>query len=201
MSGGLLTKTCTKCKVEKDLAWFYKDVQKPDGLASYCRHCGAAAKRKTYACNVDKERSRSKDYREANPEKEAARRLKYRTEHPEMVGRGGVAYTRKRRATDLNFKLAGSLRQHISRACKAAKAGAKTLEILGCSLDDFRVHIEKQFQPGMSWANYGKYGWHIDHIIACCKFDLTRQEEVKKCFHFSNLQPLWAKDNHRKGGK
>ena len=51
----------------------------------------------------------------------------------------------------------------------------------------------------MSWGNYGK--WHVDHIRPCASFNLVNEEEQKKCFHYTNLQPLWAKDNLSKGSK
>jgi hypothetical protein len=75
------------------------------------------------------------------------------------------------------------------------------LELLGCSLEQARKHIEHQFKEGMNWGNCGFRGWHIDHIIPCSAFDLTKIEEQKKCFHYTNLQPLWAKDNLRKSNK
>lgn len=65
----------------------------------------------------------------------------------------------------------------------------------------FRQHMESLFQPGMSWENYGKNGWHIDHIMPVSSFDLTNLQEVKRASHFSNLQPLWAADNQRKSNK
>jgi hypothetical protein len=74
------------------------------------------------------------------------------------------------------------------------------MELLGCTIDFFKNHLESKFVEGMSWQNYGK-GWHIDHIIPCVSFDLSKPEEQRKCFHFSNLQPLWAVDNIRKGTK
>ena len=61
-----------------------------------------------------------------------------------------------------------------------------------------RKHIEKQFKEGMTWKNQGK--WHIDHIKPCCKFNLLDKEEQKKCFHYTNLQPLWSQENLSKGG-
>ncbi len=75
------------------------------------------------------------------------------------------------------------------------------MNLIGCSLDQLKVHIEKQFEEGMSWDNYGFYGWHIDHIIPCVKFDLSKEEHQKECFNFKNLKPLWMKDNLAKGGK
>jgi len=68
-----------------------------------------------------------------------------------------------------------------------------TMKLLGCSLDDFLEHTEKQFKPGMTWENYGK--WHIDHIIPCAQFDLSRPYHQRICFHYTNLQPLWAVEN------
>jgi len=70
-----------------------------------------------------------------------------------------------------------------------------TIELLGADVMTARAHLEAQFTNGMSWENYGKFGWHIDHIIPCASFDLTKLEEQKKCFHYTNLQPLWWYDN------
>ena len=72
---------------------------------------------------------------------------------------------------------------------------------MGCSIEELKIHLEKQFRDGMSWNNYGMYGWHIDHIKPCSAFDLTDLEQQKICFHYSNLQPLWAKENLSKGKK
>ena len=74
-----------------------------------------------------------------------------------------------------------------------------TKRLLGCSLEELIVFIEKKFKKDMSWDNYGK--WHVDHIRPISKFDLTDKEEQKKCFHYTNLQPLWAVDNLKKGSK
>jgi hypothetical protein len=70
---------------------------------------------------------------------------------------------------------------------------------VGCCAERLRAHIESQFSEGMGWHNYGK--WHIDHIKPCALFDLSRKDEAMKCFHWTNLQPLWATDNLRKGAK
>ena len=74
-----------------------------------------------------------------------------------------------------------------------------TLQFLGCSRDDLLKHLEGQFEDGMTWENYGVHGWHIDHIKPCVAFDLTNIAEQAECFHYTNLQPLWAKDNISKG--
>jgi hypothetical protein len=75
----------------------------------------------------------------------------------------------------------------------------KTFDLLGCNISEAKEHLEKQFKEGMIWENHGTHGWHIDHIIPCASFDLTYPEQQKKCFHYTNLQPLWAKENMSKG--
>ncbi len=105
--------------------------------------------------------------------------------------------------TDENFKLAKTIRQRIREDFKnnnGTKAH-KTKELLGCSIREAKEHLEKQFKEGMTWGNHGTSGWHIDHIIPCASFDLTDHEQQKKCFHYTNLQPLWAKENISKGSK
>ena len=74
-----------------------------------------------------------------------------------------------------------------------------TTDLLGCSIKQLKEHLEKQFKSGMFFSNYGK--WHIDHIKPCASFDLSKPEEQKKCSHYTNLQPLWAKENLEKGRK
>jgi hypothetical protein len=75
------------------------------------------------------------------------------------------------------------------------------VDLLGCSVEELKKYLEIKFKEGMSWNNYGLRGWHIDHIIPCSKFDLIKEEEQKKCFHFSNLQPLWWNENLSKGNR
>ena len=61
------------------------------------------------------------------------------------------------------------------------------------------MHLEAQFKPGMTWDNYGLKGWHVDHIRPCASFDLRDPEQQRRCFHYTNLQPLWAEENLKKG--
>lgn len=100
--------------------------------------------------------------------------------------------------------------QRIARACRTRLRDAMRLsgkrkdysarKLIGCTLDEFRLHIEKQFTPKMSWKNYGKY-WHLDHIVPCAKFDLTRHEQKKICFHYTNYRPLCARKNMSDGAR
>jgi hypothetical protein len=72
---------------------------------------------------------------------------------------------------------------------------------LGCDVITFKKYLESQFKEGMNWNNYGRKGWHIDHIRPCSNFDLSNLEQQKQCFHYTNLQPLWWKDNLIKSSK
>ena len=76
-----------------------------------------------------------------------------------------------------------------------------TEELLGCSIEYLRHYLENQFTEGMTWENYGKNGWHIDHIIPLDYFDITDSEQQKRAWHYTNLRPLWAIDNLRKNNK
>jgi hypothetical protein len=73
------------------------------------------------------------------------------------------------------------------------------MKLVGCSIIFLKRYLQKQFTVGMTWKNYGK--WHVDHKIPCCQFDLSKESEQRKCFHWTNLQPLWARENLRKGRK
>jgi len=86
---------------------------------------------------------------------------------------------------------------HGVRMSGKPKSG-KTTSIIGCSFAALRDHLESQFTEGMSWENYGLHGWHIDHIIPVSSFNLADESQMRQCFHWSNMQPLWSKDNRRK---
>lgn len=109
-------------------------------------------------------------------------------------------YHASRLKTDIEFRIRCRLQTRIHHALSGiTKKSASTESLLGCSFCQCREHLEHQFKEGMSWNNYGE--WHIDHIIPCASFDLTKEEDQRKCFHWSNLQPLWAKENSSKGDK
>ena len=69
------------------------------------------------------------------------------------------------------------------------------MELIGCSIEQARAHIESLWQEGMTWSNHTLEGWHIDHIKPINTFDLSDAEQQKICFHYTNLRPLWARDN------
>jgi hypothetical protein len=94
-----------------------------------------------------------------------------------------------------------NLRSRVRIAIKNqyGKKAYKTIELIGCSIQQLKQHLESLFVEGMSWDNHGE--WHIDHIKQCFKFDLTIPEQQKECFHYTNLRPLWAEDNFKRKKK
>jgi hypothetical protein len=174
-------KICSWCKKEKFLSDFSKRTScKSTGLHAYCKECQS---------EKDKQRWKNATYRE--------KRKAYLRRNHKKILTARKRYERKRRENP-QWKILSSLRGRLWCALKGYFKTASTKKLLGCSLEHFKKHLELQFKSGMSWKNYGITGWHIDHIRPCASFDLTKPEEQAACFHYTNLQPLWAKDNQKK---
>lgn len=144
-------------------------------------------------------------YLENNKLKIAKQHKKYKEEHKEQIRaykkKYNVEYQKR-----LDVRIVGNMRTRVRNALKRNTKDSTTMKLVGCTLIELKNYLESQFKPGMSWNNYGrgwlgtrKREWNIDHIIPCASFDLSRPEEQKKCFYYSNLQPLWAEENYRKG--
>jgi len=99
---------------------------------------------------------------------------------------------------NMNAKIAKLLRLRMRETVRAKKSKS-AIKLLGCTIDQFRNHIEKQFEENMSWQNHGE--WHFDHIKPCNTFDLSNEKEVEKCFHYTNIRPLWATENLKRKKK
>ena len=114
-------------------------------------------------------------------------------------------YTDERLKNDENYILSRKNHKRLQTIFRGLRIGklvnSSITSIIGCSVLELKFHIEKQFKEGMSWGNYGKNGWHIDHIKPRCKFNLVDDDQLKVCFHYSNLQPLWEFENRAKGSK
>lgn len=110
-------------------------------------------------------------------------------------------YEKNRKLIDPEFKLIKTLRSRLNCALKNKNAEKKTntLELTGCTIPFLKKYLEANFTEYMSWENHGK--WHIDHIKPCAKFNLLNEDEQRQCFHYTNLQPLWAYDNLSKSAK
>lgn len=151
--------------------------------------------KKWYSENKEDHIKRGKEWSINNKEKHKQLKKEWRINNKERVNK----YARDKRATDPSFKILLNLRNRINKAVKHGRRSAKTMDLIGCTIEELKQHLEGKFEDGMSFDNYGE--WHIDHITPCIAFNLLDPEEQRKCFNWKNLQPLWAKDNMSKGGK
>lgn len=142
---------------------------------------------------------RRKNYYLKNKDKILLQRKRYCEKHKAEIAVRNNKYRFKRRKTDIRYKIACNLRTRIKHAIKGNTKSLSTMFLIGCEVDYLMYHLQSRFQPGMSWDNHRE--WHIDHRKPCNAFDLYKQSEQQKCFHYSNLQPLWAKDNLNKSDK
>lgn len=162
--------------------------------------------------NAEKVKQYQKDYRIRMREKNISLYIQNRENR--IAKSTAWYYKNKRRAnsrknirnqerskTDPAFKLTRNLRISIWSWLKRGSKSGRLRALLGCSYEDFKNHLESLWKPGMSWANYGITGWHVDHKRPITSFDLTSEEQQKKCWHFSNLQPLRALENIKKSNK
>lgn len=154
--------------------------------------------RRWYATNKDACNKRRRERYPVYKDKILADDKKWRASHKNHI-RIYMKNWHRQFANDPDYKLKRNLRSRLTHILRGGLKEAKTFALLGCSLEHFKNYLLAQFQDGMTWSNYGINGWVIDHIRPCASFDLTDPEQQKRCFHFSNLQPLWAKDNLRKG--
>lgn len=220
-------KICSKCKEEKEFTEFGKNKQAKDGHKSSCKKCLREDNRLYYANNVEKESVRKKKQYERDFDKIIKKSLEYyythideraqwvknkRQEQPEVFQKYTKqfnethpghhnAYSKKRRKIDPLFKLQSILRTRTSQLIKIKRFNKnnKFTEYLGCNLDCLKLHLENQFQPGMTWENHTRDGWHIDHIVPLDS--ANTEEELYKLCHYTNLQPLWAEANLKKSNK
>lgn len=111
------------------------------------------------------------------------------------------AYLKNKKKIDPQFKISTLLRSRLRHALKNKTKTGSAVHDLGCTISELKSYLEKQFEGGMTWENHGRHGWHIDHIKPLSSFDLTSREELLKAVHYTNLQPLWWRDNLLKGHK
>ena len=186
------TKVCSKCSVEKEICEFRKDRSKKDGLYPSCKRCKLLWRQKNKELtNLANQRSRlncQERIKKYNSE--------YQKKNKDKINTRSV----ERKKSDPLYKLSLLIRSRMYNFLKYKNVTKKnkTSEIVGCSLETLKFHIENQFTDSMSWELMGKH-IHIDHIIPLSSAK-TEQEILKLC-HYTNLQPLWAKDNLKKYNK
>lgn len=210
------TKICRKCHLELTINSFGKTTQNKDGLKSYCNECRKIESKKYRLENKEKRAETLKKYYENNKEKELLRFKQYRNNNKvkrketiknyyennkKKINGKQVILNKFYYDNNHLYKLKHLCRRRINDFLKKTNTPKKgsTFDIVGCEPQFLKEHIEKQFKEGMTWENYGLYGWHIDHIIPLSS--AQNEDEIYKLCHYTNLQPLWAKENLSKGCK
>ena len=136
-----------------------------------------------------------REYRQNNKDAIARQQREYRQANKEAIAR----YQREYYQNNIQARIAITLRSRARQALNGIAKSDNIMALIGCTTEQLKQHLEAQFVEGMTWDNYGFDGWHIDHIKPCASFDLTDPEQQKLCFHYTNLQPLWAEENLSKG--
>ena len=218
-----MQKKCKKCQIEKSIDCFSKQKTNKDGYKNSCKPCVAEYGKKYRENNLEKEKDRSSkyyknnydnilEYRRKNKEGKKEYAKKYRENNKELlsikqkinyINKKDIIkakvyeYQKKRISEDPLFKLNKDIKSLIRDAFRRKnlhKGNQRTIDILGCSVEDFKIHLESQFENWMNWENKGlyngteRYGWDIDHIIPITTGKTI--EEVTKLNHYTNLRPL-----------
>ena len=224
-----MTKVCIKCKKIKDLNEFPRDSHSKDGTRNDCKICNCASSCARQKKNIKQVLIKNKLWKQNNPEhykrwldsyapiREAKKRIRYSSDekYRQRIIKNGKKYRnnpknktvilatqrklRRKYQKDPQWRAVMNLRRRMSFVLAGKRKAAHSIQLLGCTRDELRAHLERQFTAGMTWDNYGVKGWHIDHRKPCAVFDLTNPKHQRECFHYTNLQPLWAVDNLSKG--
>jgi hypothetical protein len=195
-------KKCTRCGQVKDLNEYFKRATAKDNRQSECKKCHTKI---------------NLAWQKANPKKKAATAKKYYINHPNRVIKRAVDWKKanpekSRAAYNKNYnkkknfpdeKLNNSMSGGMYCSLKGLKKGARWQSLVDFTFEELKVHLEKHFTRGMSWENYGKRGWHIDHKIPVTAFNFEKPTDIdfKRCWALKNLQPMWESDNIRKSNK
>ena len=158
------------------------------------------SEKKYYLKNREKRIKYQREYRSIHQREQREFSRKYYFKNKERLSKNNTRNARERRKTNPSFKILESLRRRMLHALKGKNKSASTMDLLGVkNIEIIWQRFESLFQDGMTRENHGI--WHIDHITPCTAFDLTDPEQQKKCFHYTNLQPLEAIKNLKKGAK
>ncbi len=153
--------------------------------------------------NKDKKQAYGIKWHRENAESGRIRARAWIKNNRERARKKENARKSKRRKKNPIFRLRCKLRFSIIKILKrrGSKKLDSTIKLTGCSPRFLIKYLESKFRDGMTWENRGSSGWHLDHIRPCCSFDLSKESEQRACFHYTNLQPLWWRENLAKGGK
>lgn len=188
---------CSKCGLKKLKSEFNKRVDRSIGIYSSCKTCCKANKKIYKPITIGKKICTKCLILKDVTMFFAANHIKN--------GRSSECKTCSniRKLDYLHNSPTTRIVENLRRRTRAVLVGSNksnsTIKLIGCSPEELKCYLESKFSSGMSWDNYGD--WHIDHIVPCATYDLSKADEQSACFHYTNLQPLWAKDNLTKGDR
>jgi hypothetical protein len=199
-------KQCVNCNIDKTVKWYSGPL---------CRQCyrkhlykneeqrqkSNLKSKKWRDDNKEYAAEKHKEWKEKNREKYLSYLKEWRSKNKEKIYLEKKQYHADNYSNNIEYKLSRTIRARIKQAIKNNYKTGSTIQLLGSSIEEFKNYLRSKFQPGMNWENYGLHGWHIDHIKPLANFNLSDPEQLKQACHYSNLQPLWAKDNLKKGSK
>jgi len=223
-----MKKICSFCNIEKDLELFPNDQRQKDGKRPNCKLCKAISDKKYKESNKEKILKISQDYYQKNKElikeksskwynenfekSKETRAIYYQNNREKMDLAKKVwheknkekmkiwtnEYMKDRYHTDIDYRIKSIMNKRIRDYIRSKTK--PTLEFLGCSIEDFKLWIEYQFDSNMNWDNMGSY-WSFDHVKPCNSFDFSKENEILDCYNWTNLRPLKTTENSSKGSK
>jgi hypothetical protein len=192
---------CKEKEKENNAEWYQnnKEQKKKTSAEWYQNNKEHANKvsKEWYQNNKEHAAKVSKEWRLKNKEKDKNDQAKWRLENKEWRRN----YENNRYKTDINFRLTKLCRGRIRKIIKGENKSVSTMELIGCTPDELRQHLESKFEPWMNWENQGLGGWDVEHIIPMSKFNLICPVQQHACCHWSNLQPMEHIANIKKGNK
>jgi hypothetical protein len=201
-----LTPQCKKCMRRRTSAYRAENPEKVRAAISAWSMANPekvkAYGKAHYEANSELIKGRSRQWREENPGKQEEQKAAFKEANPDKLREQAKRRAAKRLATPKG-KVENSVRSLIHKWIRrGTKGGRPTFSLLGYSSEDLKNHLERQFLDGMTWENYGPV-WHIDHILPLASFSYETPDcdGFKAAWAITNLRPLWAKDNIKKGAK
>ena len=195
VEGIAISKTCSRCRIEKPIIEFGINRSRKDGFNGVCKECVNLRPARMKLKN----RPKKKMGRPRLPDEHGTLYMYRRGCQCDKCQEAHLIYYREYIVSD-NTRIARSLGHRVRIALKNSQRVGSAVRDLGCTISEFRVYLESQFTEGMTWNNYG-FGmdkWNIDHIKPIGTFDLRDREQLLIAVHYTNLRPLWQKDNIRR---
>jgi hypothetical protein len=196
-------KKCGRCGAIKALDCFNSDKSQKDGKSYCCRPCRKEIDNRWYLKHRESKKQYDNLWRASNRDKSNGYSKAWRSRNPDKA-KEIIKKSNNKKRNDLGKKMSGYVSCRMRCSLKdGSKATRRWEDLVGYSTEQLKKHLEIKFMPGMTWENYNRYGWHIDHIIPISAFNFFTPDDIdfKRCWALGNLQPLWAKDNLSKHAK